>query len=566
MSVQIAKLKHGCGDKKALAVFAQEDGTVNGWCFACGLFVQDPYGEPKSVGDLPAPVVKSAKEIEEEMAEVSGYPTVDIVARKLRSDSLNKFGAKTSLSEKDGVTPTAIYFPVHKNNKLTGYHVKTLSGHVFNLGDTKDGDLLNWSKASTSGAYTLIITEGPLDMVSVDRIFELYGRDLNYKPAIVSLPYGAGSVKKVLAKQGNDIKRLFKRIVLSFDNDEVGQKAVREAMISLPNALNVTLPAKDANACIMEGLSKAAYTALSFQAAPPKNTSLIMASTLYEAARVAPSYGEWTWPWPKMNKALRGLRWGETIYIGAGFKMGKGEVRNEIIAHLMGFHDAKIFLASFEEPPAKSYKMVNGKLASRVFHDPDKQFDYEAFDRNKELMASNLVLVDRYQRAKWEQVKEDMISAAEWGAKGFFIDPITNFTNGVDPATANTFLQGMAQEASELAADLKIVLFFFCHLKAHDGFISEETRKKKYDMKKYWGLGNCSHQYGGNVTADDFTGSRAMARSCNLMIGIEGNKDPDLPANIRNTRNITVLEDREFGVTGDFPVFWNENTGKFSEI
>ncbi|MFN8992114.1 MAG: hypothetical protein ACK5X3_00355, partial [Pseudomonadota bacterium] len=60
--------------------------------------------------------------------------------------------------------------------------------------------------------------------------------------------------------------------------------------------------------------------------------------------------------------------------------------------------------------------------------------------------------------------------------------------------------------------------------------------------------------------------SRAMMRSCNYMIGLEGNKDEALPDEVRNTRVIRLLEDREFGEVGSFPVYWNKVTTRLLEL
>jgi twinkle protein len=49
------------------------------------------------------------------------------------------------------------------------------------------------------------------------------------------------------------------------------------------------------------------------------------------------------------------------------------------------------------------------------------------------------------------------------------------------------------------------------------------------------------------------------------MIGIEGNKDPDLDDEVRNMRQIKLLEDREFGETGTFMLYWNRDTTLFQE-
>jgi len=246
--------------------------------------------------------------------------------------------------------------------------------------------------------------------------------------------------------------------------------------------------------------------------------------------------------------------------------MGKGEVRNALAAHFMKNHEIKVFMASPEEANPKTYKMVAGKLVNKFFHDPEIPFDYEAYDRAGLILKDRLAMVNLYQHIGWESLRKDMIAATEWGAKAHFIDPITNLTNGVNSAEANTMLQSIAQDISALALDLNITVFMYCHLKAPEGNISADQRLNKYKQGKYIGLGNCPHELGGDVLSSQFAGSRAMMRSANLMIGIEGNKDPDLPDEIRNIRNLRVLEDREFGVSDKFPVYWNRLTGSFEEL
>lgn len=567
MGIQIDELSHSCGTKKGLKIFVQEDGSVDGYCFRCGTFVENPYGDNRTVKDLPKRPEKTQEDIDKEIAEVASYQTIDVPQRKLRASTLEVFGAKVSVSEKDGKTPTAIYWPVTKNEVLTGYHVKILdksAGSPFNIGDTRSCDLLNWGNAKSSGAYRLIITEGPEDMASVYRFYELHG-DSKFFPAVVSLPHGSASVKKSLTKHLEDLSR-FKEVVFCFDDDEAGHKAVKEGMLILPTAKSVTLPTKDANQALVEGKAKAAFTALAYQAVTPKNTRIVLGESVHEKARLPPTFGEFTWPFPGLNKALRGLRTKQTIYLGAGVKMGKSELRNEIAAHLMKTHGAKIFMASPEEPNEKTYKLLAGKLAGKFFHDPDKPFDYEAFDKAGEILKEHLSLVNVYQNLGWSSLKQDMIAAAEWGARVHFIDPITNLTNGVSSGETNTLLQEIAQEMSSLAMDLDIAVLLFCHLKAPEGNISAEQRASKYKSGKYIGLGNCPHELGGDVLSAQFAGSRAMMRSANLMLGLEGNKDPDLDEDIRNLRYLRVLEDREFGVSTKVPLFWNKDTGKFVEI
>ena len=126
--------------------------------------------------------------------------------------------------------------------------------------------------------------------------------------------------------------------------------------------------------------------------------------------------------------------------------MGKSEFRNELAAHFMKNHDIKVFMASPEEANAKTYKLLAGKLEGKIFHDPEKEFDYEAYDRAGEILKNRLAVLNLYQHVGWDSLKKDILAAAEWGAKAHFIDPITNLTNGINSADANTMLQGIAQD------------------------------------------------------------------------------------------------------------------------
>lgn len=566
--VQVDSLPHDCGTKKALRVFAQEDGSLTGFCFACETFTPDPYGDGRNVANAPKRREKSPEDLQAELAEVSGYPIVSVAERRLREATLVKFGARVSMSEKDGTTPTAIYWPVTKGGKLTGYHVKVLdkSCPPYNIGDTRDCDLLNWENAKASGAYRLIVTEGPEDMASVDRIYEMYGKDEDYHPAVVSLPHGASSARKVLTKHAEEIRRLFKEVILCFDNDAAGQTAVEKAMQALPHAKSVLLPTKDANAALIEGKAKAAYNALAYHSAVPKNTRIVTAAEIHTVAKEPAKFGELSWPWKKMNDDLRGIRLGETVYLGAGTKIGKTTIKNALGAHFIANNNATVFMAAPEEPNVMTYKLMANQLTGKIFHDPTILFDNEAYEYAGSILRGKLMMLNLYQYLGWESLKQDIREAVEKGAKAVFIDPVTSLSNGVNSGDANTLLQTFAQELAAMAADMQFAAFIFCHLKAPEGQIAEDKRNAFYKQQQYIDLGNCSHEMGGSVYSSQFAGSRAMQRSCHLMLALLGNKDPDLDESVRNTRELRVLEDRAFGGSGKYPLFYNKNTGLFKEL
>lgn len=550
-SVCIEKLPHKtekCNSSDGLQVFLSEDGEYTGYCFACNTYIPNPYKDKPS-GYKPIFKKKSQAEIEKEINEISSYQCLPLPERKLKKESLEYFGIKIGVSEQDGITPVTHYYPYYDEGELVGYKVRLIENkQMWGIGRIANTDLFGWEQAKATGGKKLFITEGELDAVALYQIFKDENRNTKYEeynPAIVSLPSGAASASKVLAKHLKKIRQIFKEIVLVFDMDDAGKRAVEDVMVLIPDALVASLPAKDANECLIKGRSKACYAAVQFNAKTPKNTRIINAKSLFEKAKVPPVWGL-PYPFKSWTEATRGIRKGETVYIGAAPKMGKSDLADELGAWLIKEYGWKIFMAKPEEANVKTVKKIAGKLSGKFFHDPKKEFDGNAFDSACEKIDDKLFLLNLYQNIAWENLKVDIKEAVSNGCEAVFIDPITNLVNGLDAATQNTKLQEIAQELSAMALDLNIVVFIFCHLRNPDS--------------------GPTHEEGGRVLASQFAGSRAMERSCNYMLGLEGNKNPDKPKEERNIRTLVLISDREFGEVGRWPLYWDDNTGLFNEI
>ena len=546
----LLKLPHSCGSRSGLQVYEKEDGTVDGFCWSCKTYVEHPFGEAKDAKDIPKAkrIGKTKEEIEEEIGFIGTLGAIDLPDRRLRKVHLDYYGIKIGMSEEDGKTPCFHHYPYTKDGELVGYKTRLIENkRMWSVGDVSDVDLFGWEQAIKTGAKRLVIVEGELDAVAMRAILHLYTPDqyVDLIPAVCSLPHGAGAAKKDISRLMPKINRHFKEVSLAFDGDKAGQKASEEVCSVMPKATTIVLPSKDANACLLEGTGKAAFKAITFAAAKPKNTRLVFGEDLHESAREQAKPGELTWPWHHLNKTTRGIRYGETIYLGAGVKMGKSELLNALGSHFVKEHKIKVFMAKPEEANNKTYKLMAGKIAGKIFHDPDVPFDYEAYDKAGTVLDGKLAMVNLYQHLGWETLQADIYAAAAWGAKAIFIDPITNLTNGIESGDANVKLQAIAQEAAAMALDLNIVIFLFCHLKAP--------------------ASGGDHEHGGAVLSSQFAGSRAMMRSCNMMLGLQGNKDPELTPEERNMRDLVLLEDREFGQSGKFPLYWDSKTSLFNE-
>ena len=542
----VEKIAHSCGSSSGLQVFEAEDGSYNGYCYSCGTYVPDPYKD-KPVGYKPTFTKKTEEDIEEELEEINECPTLANLDRKLSLPAMKYFGVKTGLSEKDGKTPTITYFPYTREGKVVKYKAKLIAQKkMWAIGDSAGVDLFGWEQAIKSGSPKLYITEGEEDAIALMIILKKHQR-AEYKdqlPAVVSLPNGAGNAKRDLSKLLGRINKRFQNVVLVFDQDKAGEKAVEEVLSIAPKWLSAELPCSDANACLIEGHSKAAFNAIMFRADKPKNTRIVSGKDLIEAGRVEAQWGV-SYPWEGLTSLTRGIRKGETIYLGSGVKMGKSEVVNALADHLMREHKWKVFLAKPEEANAKTFKLLVGKAAGCIFQDPTIPFNYEEYDKWAPAVAEKVYMVNLYQHLGWETLKGDIISAVSDGCEAVIIDPITSLMPE-NAAEANEKLQEIAKELAAMAMDLDIVIFIFCHLKAPTA--------------------GEPHERGGKVLSSQFAGSRAMMRSCNYMIGMEGNKDPDLSVEERNYRDLVVLEDREFGNTGKVELFWDRKTGLFNEV
>lgn len=544
----VAKLDHEkCNGTDTVQVF-EKDGEFTAFCFKCSTYIPNPYND-KEKPKAKTRLTKTPEEVAVELEEIGSLPSLDLEHRKLHSETLERYGVKVAVSEQDGATPTIAYYPHTRSGSIIGYQCKLIDPKKFWwLGDPNDVDLFGWEVAKVSASKTIFITEGADDALALYQVLEQRNKGTKYEgflPAVVSIVHGVTGARKDIARQLEQIRAKFEKIVLVFDQDEAGKSAIQSVLNLIPDAFSAVLPSKDANACLIEGRANALATAVLFEAKVPKNSRIVSAASLYEAAKEPAQWGL-SWPWPKLTDLTRGMREGETTYIGAGVKMGKGEVRNAITAHMIVEHDIPCLVVSPEEHNKGTVQRVLGKVAGRIFHDPKIEFDYAAYDDAATRVGNRLRMINLWQRLDWEHLKADIRMAANEGVRAVFIDPITNIVAGHASGEANTMLEEMAQELSMLAKDLHLYTFIFCHLKSP--------------------LTGPSHERGGDVLSNQFAGSRAMMRSCNTMLGLWGNKDPNLPEEVRNMRELIILEDREFGASGKVPLYWDSNTGLFNQV
>lgn len=406
------------------------------------------------------------------------------------------------------------------------------------LGDPKRAGLFG-QHLCRDGGKRIIITEGEIDAMSV-------AQALRHKWQVVSLPNGAQSARKSLAKQIEFLNK-FEQVVLCFDNDEPGREAVADcATLFPPGKLFVArLTEKDANAMLQKGRVEELVQSL-WDAAAYRPDGIVTLKDLRERVLTAPTWGT-SWFLPKLTELTYGRRLGECVALGAGTGVGKSDFLAEQIA--FDLFEQKLPVAAFmlEQQPDETVKRVAGKVASRRFHVPDDGWTQAELEQtlDKMIETGRLYLYDHFGSADWEIIRERIrFLAHSEGVQHFYLDHLTALAAG-DQEEERVALERIMAEIGGLVKELNIWLCFVSHLSTPEGK---------------------PHEEGGRVMIRHFKGSRAIGFWSHEMFGLERNTQAD-DADERTITTFRILKGRLSGDgTGDtFAIGYDRDSGRMSE-
>lgn len=536
---------------------------------------------------LAAKKFSGTKEELETVEDVGKYPVMPIPERGISKAAAEHYGIRTALSQTDGKTPIAHYFPYTYEGDIVGYKKRDLTvpkmaeRHFTTIGfQSVKCDLFGMSVGNKTGGKKVWVTEGEYDCAATWDVIKAKYPSSN--PTVLSISNGtANAVQNIGQKHNQTYLRKFSECILAFDADKAtqeerekqkimkGRDAVAAVYSLMPDIFVADFP-DDYDPCDMvrEGMAEQLY----WCCMKPKSYTpdgFIKYETIQDKASELPQLGK-PWPWPSMTKLSLGRRLGEGHYIGAGVKIGKSEFVNQLSEHIIKTEGGRIALFKFEEEPEVTCKKVAGKMFGKDFTNPEKVifvdedgvfkdiygkeifniehgfFDQTMLKKAVDAVGDNIIYYNNYGACSWDVVKGAIRHAVlVEGVTDIVLDPISRMVQGLTAAEANTALEKFADELSKMAKDLGFIYYCFCHLKSPDA--------------------GPPHERGGKVLSHQFTGSRAMMRSTYYMWGIERNKDPDLSQKERNTSTIVLLEDRKYGRSGYFKVYYDQDTGEYME-
>lgn len=504
-----------CGSADNLALY--DDG--HGFCYTpgCG------YKKSATEGDRPQRKPMSKDLIR---GDIEALPK-----RKITEETCRKFNYQIGYDKNDTKVHVA---PYYEGNEMVAQKLRYANKDFKFIGEPKRAGLFGQQLWGTGGKM-VVVTEGEIDCLTVS---QLQGN----KWPVVSLANGAQSAKKAV-QQNLEWLESFESVILMFDMDEAGQKAVADcAPLFSPGKCKIAnLPEKDANECLVKGLGQEVIAAI-WNAKAYRPDGLVSLDDILEDIEKPIERGL-SWCFKALNDATYGRRYGEIYAIGAGTGVGKTDFLTQQIAHDLldlGLSVGCIFL---EQKPTETAKRIAGKIAGKRFHVPDGTWTSEELRAALAHLKGRVTFYDNFGSTDWEVVAAKIrYMAVSQGIRVFYLDHLTAMA---DTADEKGSLEQIMKEMAGLANELNIIITFVSHLTTPEGK---------------------PHEEGGRVTIRHFKGSRAIGFWSFFMFGLERNQQAEDEVE-RQTTTFRVLKDRYTGqATGlTIPLGYDKATGRLIE-
>jgi twinkle protein len=529
------------------------------WCSCnrCGYYEPINSGNRVSLETARNEIkILDPEEVKQILLECAELPIKALKSRGISLPIAERFGVRVGLSQTDGQTPISHFYPKTKEGVVTGYKVRSLDPKYFYaVGDGRECDLFGLPQARFADIWTgrLHIFEDELSCMSGFSVLTEKSTSA-IRPACVSLPDGAGTQAIAALARNRKFIESFSEIIICMDNDEAGEDAVTKIrsiypdikIARIPKGLvwgDENKPVKDANDMVMGGYSGELYNALRYTASKETPAEACSVMDCLEDALRKPEWGL-SLPWESLTKLTYGLVWGEMWSVGGGVGTGKTLLAHEMVAHFINKHNVNCGVFMLEEGVGMSLKNIAGKSASIPFHLPDLEYDPNVLREEALKYNGKLWLYNNFGTNDWDSIKQCIrYWVVQNDVKLIMLDNITALVSHLTPAEINSEVSKIASELAGMCQELNFTCMVYSHLNPASS--------------------GSPHEEGGQVREVQFTGSRALMRWSQIIIGFERNKQSD--GDGKNLSMIRLLKDRKFGRTGLVYTKYVNETGRLFE-
>lgn len=510
----------------------------------------------------------------ETVADVQALKSADVPERGIRKETLERFGVKVAVSQEDGKTPEAVYFPSYnQKGKITGYAKQDLTKpkeekyHWSVVGSVTIGNKLfgqNVAEAQNRKRNNLTITEGQWDMLSVWQAGVDSVKGTKYEgiePLVASIPMGtANAVESILHNESYVLSH--DSLTIFFDDDhctpaELQKKIMKghEAREAVANALvgsGISLFAvtpdegfKDASDYMQAGKSEELAKLVQFGRRPYSSEKIVKAIDLDLDYLLEPRpEGIYVNSFPKLMDKLHGFRTRELVLLTSPSGVGKSTVCSIFASAFMEAGE-KLGMIYLEETNKETIQRL---IASKL------KVNYLEFKNNPLKVASR----ERIEKAYKEIVDNDQLvmlghfgslPVSELMAKikhmhlvegcNFIIlDHLSLVISGSAVKDERKELDMVMTELAAFCAANEVCIIAVSHINRTlaDQFKAPKLKDGE-EPKPYWV----------QVTKESMRGSSALEQLSFVILGLEPEINPDRS---RGRVRLTVLKNRPWGYLG----------------
>lgn len=367
----------------------------------------------------------------EHVKDILNFPYANLSHRGIRADICQMFNVRMAVSEADGKTPTAIYFPFYsKQKKLSGWKKKNLlldksdDFYITTIGAVGTACLLFGqleAEKINRKRSKLIMVEGEEDLLAsvqacIDSLSNTKFKGM--APFAVSLSCGCANAAEACV-QNIEFIRSFETVHLGFDNDHAtdkerrkgickGQEATEAVGTTLltDNIMVVEYPEgiKDPNDMLIEKRGKELATLLSFPTKKFSAEKVVKASAIsFDEVMEEMPWGVTIDAFPLLMKKIKGFRQRELTIITSLVGAGKSSITAEV-AYGLGSQNKRVGMIFLEETKKETFQ----RMMSRHLH-----VNYNHFKFNPSRYANQDQLREAYE---WVQKDDKYVFLDHFGS------------------------------------------------------------------------------------------------------------------------------------------------------
>lgn len=448
--------------------------------------------------------------------------------RRLSANTIKKYAIDVAGGEANYISKS----PLYCGDKHIANKVRRKDKQFVFEGSAKEVDTLFGQQAFPAGGKAVTVTEGYEDAMAA---FEMMGSRYPF------VSVHSASTAKRDAERSFEYLNSFEKIVLAFDNDEAGRKAVEE-VCSLPFPLGklhvLTLrDYKDANDYLINGKGEK-FSRDWWQAPIYKPNGLKLGSDMWEEIIAPKNSFQVDTPIEGLNKKTYGWRLGEMITLTADTGVGKTTLLKTVEHGLLMHPDVVekgygVGFLHFEETNGDTALGLLSIHNKQPYHLPDVERPVDDLRRAYDAVLNHnrAVIWDHFGSNSVEEVLNKVRHMAALGCRYIIIDHLSIIVSD-QSGDERKQLDEIATKLKTLTMELNTCVICVIH-----------TNRQ-----------------------GQIRGTAGVEQLSNIVIKAERNRtDPSEWR--RNVTKLTVEKNRFCGRTGPAAwLFYNEHTGTLSEL